>query len=84
MVEIAVERESQGKGYGSYLLLQSLLHLKKDGISTVTLTVDPNNLRARHLYCEKFGFEFAEYRKDEYGQGRDRLFLKLDLENWKQ
>ncbi|WP_261789140.1 GNAT family N-acetyltransferase [Methanosarcina siciliae] len=84
MVEIAVEGEYQGKGYGSYLLLWSLLHLKKNGISTVTLTVDPNNLRAQHIYCDKFGFEFVEYRKDEYGQGRDRLFLKLDLENWKQ
>ncbi len=84
MVEIAVEGDCQGKGYGSYLLLQALLHLKKSGISIVTLTVDPNNLRARHLYCDKFGFEFVEYRKDEYGRGRDRLFLKLDLENWKQ
>jgi ribosomal-protein-alanine N-acetyltransferase len=81
MVEIAVEKESQGKGYGHYLLSQSLLHLKKSGISIVTLTVDPNNSRARHIYCDKFGFKFAEYRKNEYGQGRDRLFLRLDLEN---
>lgn len=79
MVEIAVEGESQGKGYGSYLLLQSLLHLKKNGLSIVTLTVDPSNLRARHIYCDKFGFEFVEYRKNEYGQGHDRLFLGLDL-----
>jgi|GEM_PF-7003933 len=82
MVEIAVEGESQGKGYGSYLLRQSLLCLKKDGLSIVALTVDPNNSRARYIYCDKFGFKFAEYRKNEYGPGRDRLFLRLDLENW--
>jgi ribosomal-protein-alanine N-acetyltransferase len=84
LVEIAVEGESQGKGYGCYLLLQSLLHLKENGLSNVGLTVDPNNSRARHIYCDKYGFEFVEYRKNEYGQGRDRLFLRLDLENWTQ
>lgn len=82
LVELAIERESQGKGYGCYLLLQSLLYLKKNGLSIVGLTVDPNNSRAQHIYCDKFGFELVEYRKNEYGQGRDRLFLVLDLENW--
>lgn len=82
LVEIAVEGESQGKGYGCYLLLKSLIHLKKNGLSTVGLTVDPKNSRARHIYCDKFGFELAEFRKNEYGQGHDRLFLKLDLKNW--
>jgi ribosomal-protein-alanine N-acetyltransferase len=84
LVEIAIEGESQGKGCGYYLLLQSLLHLKNDGLYTVVLTVDPNNSRARHIYCDKFGFEFVEYRENEYGKGRDRLFLKLDLEKWTQ
>lgn len=82
LVEIAIEEKSQGRGYGYYLLLQSLLHLKKNGLSLVGLTVDPNNSRARHIYCNKLGFAFVEYRKDEYGQGRDRLYLKLDLESW--
>ena len=84
MAEIAIEKESQGKGYGHYLLSQSLLHLKKSGISIVTLTVDPNNSLARHIYCDKFGFKFVEYRKNEYGQGRDRLFLRLDMEDLTQ
>ncbi len=84
LVEIAMGGESQGKGYGYYLLSQSLLHLKKNGFSTVALTVDPDNLRALHIYCEKLGFKFVEYRENEYGQGRNRLFLKLDLEKWTQ
>ena len=82
LMQIAIEEKSQGKGNGYYLLLQSLLNLKKNGLSIVGLTVDPNNLRARHLYCNRFGFEVAEHRKDEYGQGYDRLFLQLDLKNW--
>jgi [ribosomal protein S18]-alanine N-acetyltransferase len=82
LVEIAVEGESQGKGYGCHLLLQSLHYLKKNGFSIIVLTVDPNNSRARHIYCDKFGFEFVEYQENEYGQGRNRLFLRLDLENW--
>jgi [ribosomal protein S18]-alanine N-acetyltransferase len=82
LVEIAIEGECQGKGYGCYLLSESLLQLQKNGFSNVALTVDPGNLRARHIYCDKFGFEFVEFRKNEYGKGRDRLFLRLDLENW--
>jgi len=82
LAELAIERDSQGKGNGSYLLLQSLLHLKKNGLSSIGITVDPNNSHARHIYCDKFGFEIIEHRQDEYGKGRDRLYLKLDLENW--
>ncbi len=82
LVEIAIEGEIQGNGYGCYLLVQSMIYLKNNGASVVALTVDPNNLRARHIYCDKFGFEFVEFRKNEYGQGLDRLFLRLDLENW--
>ena len=82
LVEIAIERESQGKGYGYYLLFQSLLHLKKNGLSIVVLTVDPKNSRAQHIYRDKFGFELVEYRENEYGQGCDRMFLKLELKNW--
>jgi len=82
LVEIAFEKESQRKGFGSYLLSKSLLYLNKEGISIIVLHVDPNNLPGLHFYYEKFGFEFVEYRKNEYGQGRDRLFLKLDIDNW--
>ena len=82
LVEMAIEGESQGKGYGCYLLLQSLVHLKKNGLSNVSITVDPINLRAQHIYCDKIGFGFVEFRRNEYGQGRDRLFLRLDLKNW--
>jgi ribosomal-protein-alanine N-acetyltransferase len=82
LIEFAIERDDQGKGNGSYLLLQSLLHLKKKGLCSVGLTVDLNNSTARHIYCDKFGFKIIELRQDEYGKGLKRFFLKLDLENW--
>lgn len=82
LVKIGIDNESQGKGYGYYLLLKSLLLLKEDGFTEVHLTVDPENKKARHVYCDKLGFKLVEYRKDEYGQGYDRLVLRLDLNNW--
>lgn len=82
LVETAVEQDSQGNGNGCFLLLQSLQHLKESGFSDVYLTVDPENSRALHIYCDKFGFKLLEYRKNEYGQGYDRLFLQLNLDKW--
>ncbi|MCW4030458.1 MAG: GNAT family N-acetyltransferase [Candidatus Bathyarchaeota archaeon] len=82
LAELAIEKESQGKGYGYYLLFESLLQLKMGGVAKVGLTVDPNNERALRLYSERFGFKFVEFRKDEYGPGLDRLFLTLDLTEW--
>jgi [ribosomal protein S18]-alanine N-acetyltransferase len=84
LAEMAIERKSQGKGCGSYLLLKSLLYLKKNEINNIVLTVDPENLQALHVYRDKLGFKCEEYRENEYGQGRDRLFLKLNLENLNQ
>jgi [ribosomal protein S18]-alanine N-acetyltransferase len=80
--KIAVDEESRNKGYGSYLLSKSLGLIKKDGISSVVLTVDPNNSAGMHVYQEKFGFQPVEFRKNEYGPGRDRWYMRLDLENF--
>lgn len=81
MVEIGINHESQGNGYGSYLILKTLLYLKDNGFSFVCLTVDPENERNLHFY-KKFGFEKVEERKNEYGQGRDRFLYELDLVKW--
>lgn len=82
LAKIAVDSECQGNGYGSILLTRSLNILKKSGIARIGLTVDPNNPRNIHLYCDKFGFHTTEFRKNEYGKGYDRLFMELDLKNW--
>ncbi len=84
IAEMAIEKESQGKGYGSCLLLSALSYLRTIDISLVSLTVDPNNSRALHVYRDKCGFEFVEYRRNEYGEGRDRLYMRLDLRKLKE
>ncbi|MDW5564234.1 MAG: N-acetyltransferase [Methanomassiliicoccus sp.] len=81
IAEMAIDKDSQGRGYGSHLLTNALSYLKMIGISSVSLTVDPNNVRALHLYRDKCGFKFVEYRRNEYGEGRDRLYLRLNLCN---
>lgn len=81
LVEIAVAKNSQNKGCGYQLLLRSLTELREKGITAVTLTVDPNNLHAMRMYT-KLGFEVAENnRKGEYGEGKDRKYLRLELKN---
>jgi ribosomal-protein-alanine N-acetyltransferase len=82
MEAIAIDREHQGRGYSRYLLSESLRRLKDDRISYVVLTVDPKNIRALHIYQDLFGFRLVEHRKDEYGKGKDRFLLKLDLDEW--
>jgi [ribosomal protein S18]-alanine N-acetyltransferase len=82
--KVAIDKESCGKGYASYLISKTLSIIKKDGISNVVLTVAPNNLSAMHIYHEKLGFELEEYRENEYGPGRDRWFMRLRLMNWRE
>ena len=82
LVEMAIEKENHGQGYGSILLSNSLLLLSENGTSSVVLHVDPSNLSALHIYYDKFDFEFIEYRENEYGQGHDRVFMKLDIKKW--
>ena len=82
LVQIAVQKDYQGNGGGTYLLQESLRSLIREGITAVTLTVDPRNARALHIYTEKMGFRIAEYRQDEYGEGTDRYYLRLDLRDW--
>jgi len=79
LIEIAIQKEHQRNGFGSHLLSNSFLILKKEGITSIVLHVDPNNEPALHFYYDKFSFKFVEFRKNEFGEGRDRLFLKLDL-----
>jgi len=82
LVQIAVQKDYQGNGGGPFLLQESLMSLIKEGITSVTLTVDPRNARALHIYMEKMGFQIADYRHDEYGEWTDRYYLKLDLRGW--
>lgn len=79
--KMAIEESVRGKGYGKLLLSTSLDAVRREGIARVVLTVAPNNLPALHLYRDQFGFRVLEYRAKEYGEGQDRLFLQLDLDD---
>lgn len=76
---MAVYTKFQNKGLGTLLLQQALADLKEDNVKTVYLHVDPNNARAIHLYLNKMHFTTEEFRKNEYGLGNDRIFMKLSL-----
>jgi ribosomal protein S18 acetylase RimI-like enzyme len=54
-IGIYVEPACRGKGFGAALMTKALEKLKTDGVKTVELGVDGNNLPALKLY-RKFGF----------------------------
>lgn len=81
MVGVAISKESRGQGIGFKLLQGSFNALFKDKITEVELTVDHNNIVAVKLYESKFGFVITDSRPHEYGEGEDRLVMKLMLAN---
>ena len=55
-IGVFVVRSHRGKGFGTALMAKALHKLKAEGIETIELGVDGNNLLALKLY-RKFGFE---------------------------
>jgi hypothetical protein len=51
----------------------------EDGYSKASLTVDPDNDPAIHVYKDKLGFEKKKQENDVYGEGIDRYYMELDL-----
>ncbi len=76
LMEIAVDPEFQGKGFGRKLLSESLKTAKLSGANRVTLEVRVSNARARHLY-ETSGFTIDAVRKNYYRthEGREDAIL---------
>lgn len=84
MVGVSVAKEARGQGIGSKLLQESFAALRKENIEEVELTVDPDNTAAVNLYEKKLGFLVTDFRHDEYGKGKGRLIMKLNLANFAQ
>jgi o-succinylbenzoate synthase len=74
-----VENDSRGKGFATLLIKESLSMLRSEGIVSVELTVAPDNYQAIHIYKDKFGFKEVSLNKNEYGDGQDRLVMRLNL-----
>lgn len=75
---IAEEHHSQGLGY--HFLITIAKSLKEQGFKRMELTVDTKNEGAIKLYQHKVGFSIKEFSRDEYGKGKDRFKMVLDLE----
>lgn len=64
LFNIAIDPNSQGKGFGKLLLNELMVQLKEKGIQTLWLEVRESN-PARWLY-EKQGFNEVDIRKNYY------------------
>ena len=84
MVGVSIAKELRGLGLGTKLLTKSLTALSNEKIEEVELTVDPNNAGAVKVYESKLGFKVTHLRKNEYGEGEDRLVMLLSLANFAQ
>ena len=61
-----IREERQGLGYGQYLLREVIRLIEEAGYREITIGVEEDNARAKHLY-RKFGFtEFVERRSECY------------------
>lgn len=61
-----IRDDRQGRGLGQYLLRGVIDAIEARGYREITIGVEDDNLRAKHLY-RKFGFtEFVERRREVY------------------
>ena len=61
-----IRDDRQGLGYGQHLLRGVIAAIEARGYHEITIGVEDDNLRAKHLY-RKFGFtEFVERRREAY------------------
>ncbi len=65
---LAVSPALQGRGVGSLLLTQALVHLWNLGVREVTLNTQVDNRTARHLYT-RFGFHPVGIQTVVWGRG---------------
>ena len=75
---ICVLPEYRGKGVGRMLFDELRKYLKSKGVSVIFLEVESDNEPAIALY-EHQGFTKYNARKNYYGEGRDALLYKKEL-----
>ena len=63
-----IREERQGLGYGQHLLREVIRLIEKAGYREITIGVEDDNVRAKHLY-RKFGFTEFVARLSECYQG---------------
>ncbi len=75
---IAIDKNFRGKGYAERVLRSSIEEMKVNGISSILLYVNINNLPAIKLY-KKIGFQEIKQVKDICGQGERCYEMELKL-----
>ena len=81
LLNLCIEPDWQGRGYGSLLLEQSILLAKAQECSSMFLEVRPSNPVAIGLYQGR-GFEIAGERRNYYRSEKGRetaIVMRLDL-----
>ena len=79
LMSVGVKQKYRGTGIGPALIEFALDDIKKTGVKSVALMVDPANYQALSVYREKLGFNAVENRESEYGMGEDRLVMRREL-----
>ena len=77
LFSFGVRPARRGQGIGRWWMGRLVEEVVADGCRSISLTVDPANEAAVHLYRDRFGFEQAGFRPSWYGPGEDRLHLIL-------
>jgi ribosomal-protein-alanine acetyltransferase len=77
LVNIAVATEHQGRGIGSYLLIECFELALRSELRTITLEVRPSNAGAIRLY-ERFGFRRVGRSPGYYADGEDAVVMLTD------
>ena len=78
IIGFSIAEPYQCQGLGKKLLTAIINYLRDDGRRFLLLTVAADNKRALKLY-DNFGFKESKILRNEYGQGVNRLLLRLDI-----
>lgn len=77
IMTFAIAKEYQGKGYGEFLMRETLKAIK-ERVKNILLDVRKTNLKAINLY-KKIGFKVVRERKGYYSDGENALLMELEL-----
>lgn len=78
LLSIAIKREYQKQGSGSFLWQEGVDLLKEKNVQSVFLEVRENNKSAQ-LFYQKHGFVSCGLRKHYYSNGENALLFRLDF-----
>ncbi len=78
LLNIMVDPENRRKGFGISMMIQFMEWARTQGVSSLTLDVDPNNEPASRLY-QKLGFESLERKSGSYPRGEDAVIMKRKI-----